>query len=223
MDTLKSSNINFPIMSGLAAAIFTFLIFIFLSTLSNITIIQGSNSSNSDPVDVKYPEPPPEPTEKIIEKYTIDKKPIPEIKPEDANERPVPPAPDIPQHFTGLPGIPMDKGLNRGDIGRRIQMPVITTVFEPFQVDRKPFIVKRIKPVYPPHATSSGVEGRVILRFVVDENGMVQDPEIFSADPEGIFNNSALNAIVRYKFRPALVGNKPVKCSVKLPMSFELE
>ena len=79
-----------------------------------------------------------------------------------------------------------------------------------------------VKPIYPFSAKSSSIEGRVVLRFIVDEEGLVQEPVVLEAEPEGVFEKSALAAIVKYKFRPAKIGNRPVKCMVKVPIGFTL-
>ena len=56
-----------------------------------------------------------------------------------------------------------------------------------------------------------------------DENGKVQDPKVVKAEPEGVFEEAALAAIVKYKFIPATIGKKNVKCIAVMPIGFEIK
>ncbi len=90
------------------------------------------------------------------------------------------------------------------------------------EVDEQPRVVSRFPPTYPFNARAKGIEGRVILRFVVDREGTVLDPKIVSSEPEGIFDEAALDAVVKYKLKPAMKGSKSVNSIVKLAMNFSL-
>jgi len=62
----------------------------------------------------------------------------------------------------------------------------------------------RSTPNYPNRALSRGVEGFVDLSFTVSAQGIVQDPEVLYAEPEGYFERSALQTIRKWKYSPAL-------------------
>ena len=62
----------------------------------------------------------------------------------------------------------------------------------------------------------------VVIRFVVGIDGKAKEAEVVKADPEGVFEESALKAILDYEFEPATLNGMPVDCIVKLPMAFGL-
>jgi protein TonB len=67
-----------------------------------------------------------------------------------------------------------------------------------------------------------GIEGRVVLKFVVGREGYANEPVVVSAEPEGIFEESALDAVTEYRFIPARKDGKCVDCIVRLPVVYKL-
>ncbi len=58
---------------------------------------------------------------------------------------------------------------------------------------------------YPQRALARGIEGFVELSFTVDELGNVAEPiVVLNAVPEGMFERSAIQAIKRWKYSPAI-------------------
>ncbi len=68
--------------------------------------------------------------------------------------------------------------------------------------------IAQVVPNYPERAKRSGIEGYVIVEFTVDTAGAVRDAVVVEAQPQGIFNRSALNAVLRSKYRPRVEGGK---------------
>ena len=77
--------------------------------------------------------------------------------------------------------------------------------------------------VYPDAAKEKGIMGKVILTFIVDENGNIIQPEVVrSADP--ILDAAAMDMIKKSpKWQPGLYNGKPVKVKMALPVSFALQ
>jgi TonB family protein len=67
-------------------------------------------------------------------------------------------------------------------------------------------LVHQVKPVYPPEAKQSGVEGKVILEVVVDRAGDVTSADVVSG-PEPLID-SAVTAVRQWKYKPAEVAVK---------------
>ena len=88
--------------------------------------------------------------------------------------------------------------------------------------DEKPKIVSKGPLRYPRRAQNNGIEGRVFLRFTVDKDGNVRDPQVVSAEPEGVFEQAALDSIVKYKLTPAKKDGKCVSSIVRLPIVFNI-
>lgn len=65
--------------------------------------------------------------------------------------------------------------------------------------------------VYPHAAKAEGIEGYVVIRYDVTAEGTVINAEVVEAEPEGVFEGAALASIVRWRFRAATVGGKPVE------------
>jgi protein TonB len=78
-------------------------------------------------------------------------------------------------------------------------------------------------PQYPLSAARNGIEGRVLLRFMVDTDGKAKNPEVVEADPEGVFEESMLANIKQFEFMPATLAGEPVPCMVNYTIWFELD
>jgi protein TonB len=75
---------------------------------------------------------------------------------------------------------------------------------------------------YPEIARKAGVEGRVIVQFVVDEQGNVQDPVVVRGIGAGC-DEEALRVVRQAKFQPGKQRGKPVKVKMSLPITFRLK
>jgi bla regulator protein blaR1 len=70
--------------------------------------------------------------------------------------------------------------------------------------------VVRVAPIYPAQAAQQRLEGRVIVEFTVTETGTVADVTVVqSSDP--IFEQSAIDAAMRFRYRPRIVNGEPVR------------
>ncbi|MEO0195708.1 MAG: energy transducer TonB [candidate division WOR-3 bacterium] len=95
------------------------------------------------------------------------------------------------------------------------------TVFEVYEVDEPPQPILQVQPQYPEVARKAGLEGRVIVTAVVDENGNVIQATIHSST-NPIFNEAALEAAKKMKFKPARQKDIAVKVKVLIPFVFKL-
>jgi len=75
--------------------------------------------------------------------------------------------------------------------------------------------------VYPEAARRAGIEGRVIIQFIVDENGDVTDPKI-ARDIGAGTGEAAINAIRSVRFTPGVQRGRNVKVQMTLPVVFRL-
>ncbi len=74
---------------------------------------------------------------------------------------------------------------------------------------------------YPALAKRNGVEGKVFVKFIVDENGNVSNPEILK-DIGGGCGEAVKEGIVNVKFTPGQQGGKNVKVYYTLPINFKM-
>lgn len=83
--------------------------------------------------------------------------------------------------------------------------------------------IVKVAPIYPNRAATRGIEGFVLLEFTVDERGAVLDPRVVESSPSGVFDRSALNAVVRFKYKPRVVNGTAVRVQGVLHrLTFEL-
>ncbi|MBN1903899.1 MAG: TonB family protein [Deltaproteobacteria bacterium] len=91
------------------------------------------------------------------------------------------------------------------------------------EIDTPPQVIEAVPPEYPIEAKEKKIEGKVVLRFILSKDGMIQDPQVKNAHPAGVFDQAALEAIVKYKFRPAKKDGMDVDCFVWWPIEFKLD
>lgn len=78
----------------------------------------------------------------------------------------------------------------------------------------------RIK--YPELAERAGIQGRVFLQFVVDQEGNVRDPQVTRGIGGGA-DEEALRALQTMKFVPGVQRGERVKTKMSLPITFRLD
>lgn len=84
--------------------------------------------------------------------------------------------------------------------------------------------IVKVAPIYPRRAQSRGLEGYVIVEFTVTTNGSVRNPIVIEAKPEGVFDRAALNAAVKFKYKPRVVdGTATEVAGVQNKISFEID
>ncbi len=86
-----------------------------------------------------------------------------------------------------------------------------------------PKIIEAPAPAYPDSARQAGLEGKVVLVIVVDEQGRVIEARVFRAEPPGVFEQAALEAVRKWRFEPALQRDKPIKVRLAQEVVFRLE
>ncbi len=75
---------------------------------------------------------------------------------------------------------------------------------------------------YPDIARRAGIEGRVIVQFVVDEQGNVQDAQVVRGLGGGT-EEAALDAIRAMRFTPGMQRGRPVRVQMTQPVVFRLQ
>lgn len=84
--------------------------------------------------------------------------------------------------------------------------------------------IVKVAPVYPRRALSRGIEGYVIVEFTVSKQGSVKDPVVVEAEPKDIFNRAAIDAALKFKYKPRVVNGEPTEVSgVQNRITFQLD
>lgn len=74
---------------------------------------------------------------------------------------------------------------------------------------------------YPEMARKAGIEGRVIIQFVVNERGNVVNPRVVRGIGGGC-DKEALRVVKTAEFSPGMQRGRPVKVQYTLPITFQL-
>src|SRR6056297_1338022 len=74
---------------------------------------------------------------------------------------------------------------------------------------------------YPEMARRAGIEGRVYIQFIVNENGDVEDPRVIRGIGGGA-DEAALEAVKQARFKPGVQRGRPVRVQYSLPVVFRL-
>ena len=83
-------------------------------------------------------------------------------------------------------------------------------------------LVKSVQPDYPLKARQDSIEGWVELEFTVAESGLVKDPTVHAANPRGVFDRAAIDALLQWRYKPVLVDAKPVARRARIRIRFAL-
>ncbi|MBC3764813.1 energy transducer TonB [Neptunicella marina] len=73
--------------------------------------------------------------------------------------------------------------------------------------------IVKVAPVYPRRALQRGIEGYVIVEFTVTKAGTVKDPIVIEANPEGMFEQAAIDAALKFKYKPRVVNGEETAVS----------
>jgi RNA polymerase sigma factor (sigma-70 family) len=89
------------------------------------------------------------------------------------------------------------------------------------KLDRFPQATSRVRPEYPKELREAGVTGEVLVEFVVDKTGTVQDAFPVSSTDQG-FEAAAVAAVSQWKFGAGLKGGRPVNTRLQQRITFSM-
>lgn len=117
--------------------------------------------------------------------------------------------PIIPQ---GRPGPGVGTGIGGG----------FKNLFDLAVLDQPPVPRVQVRPVYPHEMSRAGINGEVVVGFIVDSEGNVRNPYVISSTHRE-FETEALRAVARWKFKPGRKNGANVSTSnVRLPFVFNI-
>ena len=95
--------------------------------------------------------------------------------------------------------------------------------FDLAALDKKPSPTFQPKPPYPFELKRSGIEGEVVVSFIVDSLGNVLEPYIVRSTNPG-FEASVLSTVVKWRFKPGQKGGAAVNTrNVQILIPFSLK
>ncbi len=87
-----------------------------------------------------------------------------------------------------------------------------------------PGILSRREPNYPEEARQAGIEGTVVLKIEILENGNAGQVNIFKSSGSELLDDAAAAAVQRWRFIPAKVREtgRSIVCQTTMPVVFKL-
>jgi protein TonB len=167
---------------------------------------------------------PPAPSKELFPVAAPDL-PLPTITAPDIVPTTLPPidlGPVIPpdQVVIGAPGVRTASLLGAGGPS----LPGAGAAIDERLVDRAPRLIgQTVEPRYPASLREAGVQGRVVVQFVVDTLGRAELSElqvVESAHP--LFVESVRAALARYRFSAGEAAGRTVRTRVQIPFDFTL-
>ncbi|MBT1450394.1 energy transducer TonB [Glaciecola sp. XM2] len=84
--------------------------------------------------------------------------------------------------------------------------------------------ITKVAAVYPRRALQRGIQGYVIVEFTVTKTGGVRDPFVVESEPEGIFEQAAMDAVLKFKYKPRVINGEPTEVAgVQNRVTFEID
>ena len=170
------------------------------------------------------------------EQETVDMKQIQQTQQE--KEPPPPPKPPVPQE------VPNDEVIEQDDVDFDASLDMDQELDvgegppgddEEEEEEQEIFMVVENQPElkggmkalqesveYPEFAKKAGIEGRVIVQFVVNEQGNVQNPKV-TRGVHKLLNEEAIKAVKEQSFKPGKQRGEAVKVQMSLPVTFRLQ
>ena len=90
-------------------------------------------------------------------------------------------------------------------------------------LDSPPTPVNKLPPTYPSSLLSKGIGGRVLVTCTVDAEGRVTGTSIKQSSGHPDLDKAAINAVNKWKFKPATKGGRKIKASCVVPFNFEVK
>jgi TonB family protein len=93
--------------------------------------------------------------------------------------------------------------------------------YQPGGYDIEPMLIYKIEPDYPPEASKKMVRGEVILQILVHKDGSTEVLSVLKSLPYGCVE-AAIEAAVKWRFKPALKEGQPVDAIGIITVEFKL-
>jgi protein TonB len=123
-----------------------------------------------------------------------------------------PPPPENVKPATGIVAIPENRDMTQFH-GMK--------VFDLASLDQTPEPRVRVAPTYPFEMRRAGVTGDVLVDFIVDTNGDVQNAYAAKSSQRE-FEQAAVQAVSKWKFKPGRKGGRNVNTHMQVPIVFNL-
>jgi TonB family protein len=92
------------------------------------------------------------------------------------------------------------------------------------KLTQRPRLLTSSKPRYPLAVKQAGIEGIVIIKGIISEDGQVENIEVlYTPENNRDLADAARAAVAGYRYRPAMRNGEKVKVTLVIPVQFSLE
>lgn len=191
------------------SVVITFFIFYGMQSL-----IQSGEGALSDP-----------PRGSVLDFVRVKKESSPEKKDRKPKKPPKPQEPPPPMEAPQMDSPDPNADAVSSDFGAEIEADVgLEGGLSLESGDGEYLPIVKVQPIYPRRAQQRGIEGYVIVEFTVSKLGTVVNPKVVKAEPANIFDNAALQAAAKFKYKPRVVNGEPVEVSgVQNRITFKID
>jgi protein TonB len=91
---------------------------------------------------------------------------------------------------------------------------------EPVAYDEAPRLLRQTRPIFPYEVRQRGIQGVVVVEFIIDERGDVAYAEIRESIPA--LDDAAVACVKEWRFAPAKKAGKPIAAGARAPMTFRI-
>ena len=130
------------------------------------------------------------------------------LPPEPEVMRKAAPIPDLPEPEYRMPAMHVPQVSGAG-LAYSPELPTAGLLSLSHTRNTAPLV--RVKPVYPPGALRQSIEGGVKVVFTITEAGGVAEPRIVAAEPRGVFDRAALEAVLKWRYQPQVIDGRAVR------------
>ncbi|MCX6120860.1 MAG: TonB family protein [Ignavibacteriales bacterium] len=88
-------------------------------------------------------------------------------------------------------------------------------------IESQPEFIHREPAVYPEIAKKMGLQGRVTVEVTIDAQGKPIQAKVVKSASD-VFNEAAVEAVMKYTFKPAMMSTGPVSSKIMIPIDFRM-
>jgi len=121
-----------------------------------------------------------------------------------------------------VPDLAVDAGSGSGNAAVVESHDLQVEVFEEGETDERPIPMETTPVAYPLEARERGIEGTLVVFFVIGHDGKVKSIDV-QKSPSPIITREAKQTIATWRFKPGKKKGIPVNVRAKKEISFELQ
>jgi len=198
-------------IAGGVAFVVTSVLFLAVPLVDMISYVTNERQELRSP-DLARPPPPPPPEEKPPQDKERREETLELVKPR-------------PRMVFDQPDVGLSPGTGgaslSGDLSFDFSADETEMVFEMGEVDKNPRATSEMPPNYPDSLKRARIEGEIMIEYVVGSDGRVKSVVVLSGD-DSLFVKSAITAVKRWKYKPAIRNGKAVSVRIRRPIGFSV-